>query len=102
MNKRQFYHRIRVCVWMLKHRCLDNVQACSPSDVCSARVNRELQRRARSNGSSTTVSAEGNRLMNERVSHHRVVPGVRRDAQTSAFRSHTSSVHTLVVCAQIG
>ena len=34
--------------------------------------------------------------MNERVSHHRVVPlpGVRRDAQTSASRSHTS-VHTL-------
>ena len=44
--------------------------------------------RARSNGYSTTVSAEGNRLMNERVSHHRVVSGVLRDAQTSAYRSH--------------
>ena len=76
----------QVCVWMLKHRCLDNVQACSPSDVCSARVNRELQRRARSNGYSTTVSAEGNRLMNELVPHHRAVPGVPRDTQTSASR----------------
>ena len=33
-------------------------------------------------------------LMNERVSHLRIVPSVRRDAQTSASRSHTS-VHTL-------
>ena len=79
---------------MLKHRCLDNVHAYNPSDVYSARVNREFQRRARSNGYSATVSAEGNHLMNERVSHHRVVPGVCRDVQTSASRSHTS-VHTL-------
>ena len=41
------------------------------------------------------VSAEGNRLMNERVSHHRVVSGVPRDAQTPAFWAHTS-VQTLV------
>ena len=41
------------------------------------------------------MSAEGNRLMNERVSHHRVVSGVPRDAQTPAFWSHTS-VQTLV------
>ena len=46
------------------------------------------------NGYSFTGSAEGNRLMNEWVSHHRVVPGVRRDAQTSASRSDTN-VHTL-------
>jgi hypothetical protein len=58
-------------------------------------MNRELQTRARSNGYSTTGSAEGNRLMNERVSHHRVVPGVRREAQTSAPRSH-EIVQTLV------
>ena len=55
---------------------------------------RVLQTRARSNGYSTTVSVEGNRLMNERVYHHCVVQGVRRDAQTSAPRSHTS-VHIL-------
>ena len=48
----------------------------------------------RSNGFSTTVSAEGNRLMNERVDHHRVASGVHRDAQTSASRSH-KSVQTL-------
>ena len=82
MNKRQFYHRVLSGVHMdAQYRCLDaNVQASSPSHVCSARVNRELQRRARSNGYSTTVSAEGNHLMNERVSHHRVVSGVPRDA----------------------
>ena len=84
----------RVCLGILKHRRVGRKKACSPSDVCSARVNRELQTRARSNSYSTTVSAEGNRLMSERVPHHRVVPGVRRDAQTSASRSHTS-VHTL-------
>ena len=39
-----------------------------------------------SNGYSTTVSAEGNRLVNERVHHHRVVQGVLRDAQTQANR----------------
>ena len=32
--------------------------------------------------------------MNERVSHHRVVSGVPRDAQTPAYRPHTS-VQTL-------
>ena len=37
--------------------------------------------------------------MNEWASHHRVVPGVRRDAQTSASRSHTS-VQTLG-CARV-
>ena len=33
--------------------------------------------------------------MNEQVSHHRVVPGVRRDTHTSVPRSH-ESVQTLV------
>ena len=53
--------------------------------VCSDRMNRELQTWARSNGYSRMVSVEGNRLMNERVSHHRVVSGVLRDAQTSVI-----------------
>ena len=35
---------------------------------------------------SITLSAEGNRLMNERGFHHRVVQGVLRDAQTQANR----------------
>jgi hypothetical protein len=34
--------------------------------------------------------SRGERLMNERATHHRVVPGLRRDAQTSASRSHAS------------
>ena len=41
------------------------------------------------------MSAEGNRLMNERVPHHRVVLGVPMDAQTPASWSHTR-VQTLV------
>ena len=40
----------------------------------------------RSNGYSCMVSAERNRLMNERVPHHRVASGVPRDAQTPAIR----------------
>ena len=35
--------------------------------------------------------------MNERVSHHRVVPGLPRDAHTTASRSH-QSVQTLSRC----
>ena len=50
---------------------------------------------ARSNGYSVMVSAESHGLVNERVSHHRVVLGVLRDAQTSASQSH-KSVQTLV------
>ena len=46
------------------------------------------------NGYSVTVSAESHGLVNERVSHHRVVLGVLRDAQTPACRPHTS-VQTL-------
>ena len=75
----------RVCLGILKHRRLGRIQACIPSGVCSDRMNRELQTRARSNGYSCMVSAEGNHLMNERVSHHRVVSGVLRDAQTSVI-----------------
>ena len=41
------------------------------------------------------VSAESHGLVNERVSHHRVVLGVLRDAQTSASQWH-KSVQTLV------
>ena len=40
------------------------------------------------------MSAEEYRSVNERVSHHRVVSGVPRDAQTPASRSH-KSVQTL-------
>ena len=53
-------------------------------------MNIELQRRAWSNGYSGMLSAEGNHLMNEPVSHHRVVLGVPRDAQTPASLSHMS------------
>ena len=78
-----------MCLGMLKHRRLGRIHEYSPSDVCSDRMNRELQRRARSNGYSFMVSVEGHGSVNERVPHHRVVSGVVRDAQTSASRSHT-------------
>ena len=67
---------------MLKHRSLDNIQACRPLGVLGSRCTSQRTAELEGNGYSTTVSAEGNRLMNERASHHRVVPGVRRDAQT--------------------
>jgi hypothetical protein len=57
------------------------------------------KRSSRSNGYSVTVSAESHGLVNERVSHHRVVLGVLRDAQIPAYRPHTS-VQTLG-CARI-
>ena len=56
---------------------------------------------ARSNGYSAMVSAESHGLENERLSHHRVVLGVLRDAQTSASRSH-KSVQTFVCVMMIG
>ena len=74
---------------MLKHRCLDNIQACRPLGVLGSRCTSQRTAELDGNGYSTTVSAEGNRLMNERVSHHRVVSGVRMDAQTPASWSHT-------------
>ena len=80
----------RACLLrILKPRRLGRTKAYRPSDVCSDRMNRELQRRARSNGESVMVSAEGHGSVNERVLHNRVVSGVLRDAQTSASRSHT-------------
>ena len=84
---------------MLKHRCLDNVQACSPSDVCSGRMNRELQRRARSNGYSVMVSAEEHGSVNELVPHHRVVLDVVRDAQTSVCLGCTKAYSPSDVCS---
>ena len=47
-----------------------------------------------SNGYSVMVSAEGHGLVNERVSYHRAVLGVLRDAQTRRNRPH-KSVQTL-------
>ena len=67
---------------MLTHRCLDNIQACRPLGVLGSRCTSQRTAELEGNGYSTTVSAEGNRLMNERASYHRVVLGVRRDAQT--------------------
>ena len=74
---------------MLKHRRLGRIHEYSPSNVCSDRINRELQRRARGNGYSVTVSTEGHGSVNERVLHHWVVSGVLGDAQTSAIESLT-------------
>ena len=51
VNERVSHHRVvSVCLGMLKHRRLGRIKACRPSGVCSNRMNRELQRRARSNG----------------------------------------------------
>ena len=71
---------------MLKHRRLGPMKACRPSDACRTRIVPQRTGELESNGYSTTVSAEGNRLVNERVHHHRVVQGVLRDAQTQANR----------------
>ena len=92
----------RVCLGMLKHRCLGQYTSVQTLGCVSDRDD-TAQRTAEleSNGYSATVSAEGNRLMNERVPHHRVVSGVLRDTQTPASRSHTS-VQTLGCVLGVG
>ena len=80
---------------MLKSRRIDRMKVCRPSDVLGSDDAPDVCRGgARSNGYSAMVSAESHGLENERLSHHRVVLGVLRDAQTSASRSH-KSVQTL-------
>ena len=67
---------------MLKHRCLDNIQACRPLGVLGSRCTSQRTAELDGNGYLFTGSAEGNRLMNKRQFYHRVVAGVRMDAQT--------------------
>ena len=87
MNERVSHHRVVPGLPRDAHtpasRSHQSVQTLSRC-VSDSDEHRELQTRARSNanGYSCMVSAEGNRLMNERVPHHWVVSGVLRDAQT--------------------
>ena len=67
---------------MLKHRCLDNIQACRPLGVLGSRCTSQRTAELDGNGDFFTGSAEGNRLMNKRQFYHRVSSGVRMDAQT--------------------
>ena len=99
MNERVSHHRVvsglprdAYTPASRSHQSVQTLRCVSDSD--EQRVTQSLQTRARSNGYSCMVSAEGNRLMNERVPHHRVVSDVLRDAQTPAPWSHTS-VQTL-------
>ena len=101
MNERVPHHRVVPGVLMDAQTSASRSHTSVQTLGCARVAMHQSQRTAEleGNGYSTTVSAEGNRLMNERASHHRVVPGVRRDAQTSASRSHTS-VQTLG-CARV-
>ena len=67
---------------MLKHRCLDNIQACRPLGVLGSRCTSQHTAELEGNGYSCMVLAEEYRSMSKRVSHHRVVSDVPRDAQT--------------------
>ena len=67
---------------MLKHRCLDNIQACRPLGVLGSRCTSQRTAELDGNGYLFAGSAEGNRLMNKRQFYHRVLSGVRMDAQT--------------------
>jgi hypothetical protein len=68
--------------------------------MCSDQMHQTgVIRSSNGNGYSVMVSAESHGLVNGRVSHHRVVLGVLRDAQTPVHRPHTS-VQTLG-CARI-
>ena len=93
VNERMFHHRVVLGVLRdaqtPAHRPHISVQTLG----CAARSDTpDLQTvlgGARSNGYSVTVSAEGHGLANERVSYHRVVLGVLRDAQTYELQSRT-------------
>ena len=79
----QFYHRVVSDVLrMLKHRSLDNIQACRPLGVLGSRCTSQRTAELDGNGDFFTGSAEGNRLMNKRQFYHRVSSGVRMDAHT--------------------
>ena len=98
VNERMFHHRVVLGVLRdaqtPAHRPHISVQTLG----CAARSDTpDLQTvlgGARSNGYSVTVSVEGHGLANERVSYHRVVLGVLRDAQTYELQSCTR-VHNL-------
>ena len=89
MNERVPHHRVVSDVLRDAQTSASRSHKSVQTLVCvigSAVEQRVTDTRARSNGYSTTVSAEGNRLMSELVSHHRAVSGVPRDTQTSACR----------------
>ena len=95
VNERMFHHRVVLGVLRdaqtPAHRPHISVQTLG----CAARSDTpDLQTvlgGARSYGYSVTVSVEGHGLANdnERVSYHRVVLGVLRDAQTYELQSRT-------------
>ena len=66
-SKERYIKEIKKRALLKKSFSFLPIQACRPSCVCSDRMNRELQTRARSNGYSCMVSVEGNHLMNERM-----------------------------------
>ena len=91
MNERASHHRVVQDVRRDAQTSASRSHTSVQTLGCARVAMQHSQRTAEleGNGYSTTVSAEGNRLMNERVSHHRVVSGVRMDAQTPASWSHT-------------
>ena len=98
MNERVSHHRVVLSVLrdaqIPAYRPHTSVQTLGCARIRCTRRGR-VRGGAQSNGYSVMVSAESHCLVNERVSQHRVVLGVLRDAQTSASRSHTG-VQTLV------
>ena len=57
--------------------------------MCSIGCTRRCEEELESNGYSVMVSVEGHSLVIERVSYHRVVLGVLRDAHTYELQSLT-------------
>ena len=91
MNERVSHHRVVSGVprdaQAPVYRPHTSVQTlkCVLNRMHQTRCEEELE----SSGYSVMVSTEGHSLVNERVSYHRVVLGVLRDAQTYEFQSRT-------------
>ena len=86
VNERVSHHRVVLGVLRdaqtpvyRPHTCVQTL-----GSAWSDRAHQTARREARSNDYSVMVSAESHGLVNERVSHHRVVLGVLRDAQIPA------------------
>ena len=75
---------------MLKHRPIDRSHTYIPPDAFSNWTHQTAQQGAESNGYRGTGPGERVRSVNERSSHHRVVPGQLHNAQTSTPRPRKS------------
>ena len=85
---------------MLKHQPTDRSHTCRPPDVFSDLTHQTVQEGTESNGYRGTEPGEQVVSVNERSSHHRVVPRQLQSSQNPANRPHTH-VQTANACSDM-